>query len=108
LSAYDSVIKKKFINNPPSIYTHIHTQIEELSAQNEDLMLKLKESMERELEASARRAAMVSQNVLHIQEGMGAGAGAGYLPHIHGQGQEEGYAQAQAQARGQKKGRRKK
>lgn len=49
--------------------------VEELSFQNEDLIYKLKESMQRELESSSKRAALVSNNVFSRTDSS--------LPSIH-------------------------
>lgn len=49
--------------------------VEELSLQNEDLLYKLKESMQRELESSSKRAALVSQNIFSRTDST--------LPSIH-------------------------
>ena len=50
--------------------------VEELSSQNEDLIVKLRESMQRELELSSKRAQLVSHSILPRSDSSS-------LPNIH-------------------------
>jgi hypothetical protein len=79
--------------------------VEDLSAQNEDLIVKLRESMQRELEESVKRAAAVSHNVSHHHHAAAAAAaGDGFnvaaarlLPNISVSQQQQKQQQQQQQ-----------